>query len=200
MKSLRAGLYARVSTAEQQTLPLQISAMHEYADRRGWTVVASIEDVGSGAKERPKREELIKLAKRRQVDVILVWRLDRWGRSLSDLTTSLRDLMSIGVEFASVTEGLDLSTPTGRAMAGMLGVFAEFERDILRERVLAGLAQAKRKGKTLGRPATAKAKADRIQELFAEGLNKRQISKRLHIARSSVLRVLERSLNSQAPA
>ena len=108
--------------------------------------------------------------------------------------------MSIGVEFASVTEGLDLSTPTGRAMAGMLGVFAEFERDTLRERVLAGLAQAKRKGKTLGRPATAKAKADRVQELFAEGLNKRQISKRLHIARSSVLRVLERSENSQAPA
>ena len=144
MKPLRAGLYARVSTAEQQTLPMQISAMREYADRRGWSVVASIEDVGSGAKDRPKRKELEKLAKRRQLDVILVWRLDRWGRSLSDLTTSLRDLLAIGVEFASVTEGLDLSTPTGRAMAGMLGVFAEFERDVLRERVLAGLAAAKK--------------------------------------------------------
>jgi putative DNA-invertase from lambdoid prophage Rac len=148
MKPLRAGLYARVSTAEQQTLPMQISAMREYADRRGWSVVASIEDVGSGAKDRPKRKELERLAKRRQLDVILVWRLDRWGRSLSDLTISLRDLLAIGVEFASVTEGLDLSTPTGRAMAGMLGVFAEFERDVLRERVLAGLAAAKKKGKT----------------------------------------------------
>ena len=84
--------------------------MREYADRRGWSVVASIEDVGSGAKDRPKRKELEKLAKRRQLDVILVWRLDRWGRSLSDLTTSLRDLLAIGVEFASVTELLRGST------------------------------------------------------------------------------------------
>jgi putative DNA-invertase from lambdoid prophage Rac len=190
MKPLRAGLYARVSTAEQQTLPMQISAMREYADRRGWSVVASIEDVGSGAKDRPKRKELEKLAKRRQLDVILVWRLDRWGRSLSDLTTSLRDLLAIGVEFASVTEGLDLSTPTGRAMAGMLGVFAEFERDVLRERVLAGLAAAKKKGKTLGRPATVRDQSETIRQLSSEGLNKAQIAKRLNIGRASVFRAL----------
>jgi putative DNA-invertase from lambdoid prophage Rac len=190
MKPLRAGLYARVSTAEQQTLPMQISAMREYADRRGWSVVASIEDVGSGAKDRPKRKELEKLAKRRQLDVILVWRLDRWGRSLSDLTTSLRDLLAIGVEFASVTEGLDLSTPTGRAMAGMLGVFAEFERDVLRERILAGLAAAKKKGKTLGRPATVRDQSETIRQLSSEGLNKAQIAKRLNIGRASVFRAL----------
>ncbi len=190
MTTIRAGLYARVSTADQQTLPLQISSMREYAARRGWTVVASIEDVGSGAKDRPKREELVKLAKRRQVDVILVWRLDRWGRSLSDLTTSLRDLIAIGVDFASVTEGLDLSTPSGRAMAGMLGVFAEFERDILKERVKAGIAQAKKKGKLFGRPATARAKSQKVEELFAQGMNKSEISRRLGIARSSVLRAL----------
>jgi putative DNA-invertase from lambdoid prophage Rac len=190
MKPLRAGLYARVSTAEQQTLPMQISAMREYADRRGWSVVASIEDVGSGVKDRPKRKELEKLAKRRQLDVILVWRLDRWGRSLSDLTTSLRDLLAIGVEFASVTEGLDLSTPTGRAMAGMLGVFAEFERDVLRERILAGLAAAKKKGKTLGRPATVRDQSETIRQLSSEGLNKAQIAKRLNIGRASVFRAL----------
>jgi DNA invertase Pin-like site-specific DNA recombinase len=85
MRTLRAALYARVSTADQQTLPLQISSMRDYAERRGWTVVASIEDIGSGAKDRPKRAELINMAKRRQVDVVLVWRLDLWGRSLSDL-------------------------------------------------------------------------------------------------------------------
>jgi DNA invertase Pin-like site-specific DNA recombinase len=169
---------------------MQMSAMHDYAERRGWTIVASIEDVGSGAKERPKRQELIKLAKRRQLDVILVWRLDRWGRSLSDLTTSLRDLLAIGVEFASVTEGLDLSTPTGRAMAGMLGVFAEFERDILRERVLAGLAAAKKKGTQLGRPRIADKVSDKIRELAAEGLNKSQIAKQLNIGRASVFRAL----------
>ena len=169
---------------------MQISAMREYADRRGWSVVASIEDVGSGAKDRPKRKELEKLAKRRQLDVILVWRLDRWGRSLSDLTTSLRDLLAIGVEFASVTEGLDLSTPTGRAMAGMLGVFAEFERDVLRERILAGLAAAKKKGKTLGRPATVRDQSETIRQLSSEGLNKAQIAKRLNIGRASVFRAL----------
>jgi DNA invertase Pin-like site-specific DNA recombinase len=160
--------------------------MREYADRRGWSVVASIEAVGSGAKDRSKCKELEKLAKRRQLDVILVWRLDRWGRSLSDLTTSLRDLLAIGVEFASVTEGLDLSTATGRAMAGMLGVFAEFERDVLRERVLAGLAAAKKKDKTLGRPATVRDQAERIRQLSSEGLKKAQIAKRLNIGRASV--------------
>jgi DNA invertase Pin-like site-specific DNA recombinase len=83
---LRAGLYARVSTADQQTLPLQTAAMTEYAERRGWEIVHNTTDVNGGTKQRPKREELIRLARQRKLDVILVWRLDRWGRSLSDLT------------------------------------------------------------------------------------------------------------------
>ena len=193
MRKLRAGLYARVSTADQQTLPLQICSMREYAERRGWTVVVSIEDIGRGAKDRPKRQELIKLGKRRQLDVILVWRLDRWGRSLPDLNHSLEELRAIGVDFASVTEGLDFSTPTGRAMAGKLAIFAQFQRELLRERVRAGLAHAKAKGKTLGRPATARAKSDKIHQLFAEGLNKAQIARRLHIGRASVFRGLRES-------
>ena len=102
----------------------------------------------------------------------------------------MRDLLAIGVEFASVTEGLDLSTPTGRAMAGMLGVFAEFERDVLRERILAGLAAAKKKGKTLGRPATVRDQSETIRQLPSEGLNKAQIAKRLNIGRASVFRAL----------
>src|SRR5271167_1301666 len=137
--ALRAGLYARVSTADQQTLPLQIADMRQYAERRGWTVVKEAQDINGGAKQRPKREELIKLAKQRKLDVIIVWRLDRWGRSLSDLTHSLEELRAIKVDFVSVTEGLDFSTPTGRAMAGMLSIFSEFERDVLRDRVRAGL-------------------------------------------------------------
>jgi DNA invertase Pin-like site-specific DNA recombinase len=195
---MRAALYARVSTADQQTLPLQISQMREYAERRGWTIVASIEDIGSGAKKRPKREELIKLARQRQVDVIIVWRLDRWGRSLSDLTRSLEDLVTIGVDFVSITEALDLTTPTGRAMAQVLGVFAEFERAVLRERVLAGLAHARKKGKALGRPATAQAKNDEIRRLFSEGLNKRQIAGKLGIGRASVFRALSAGIRSNA--
>jgi DNA invertase Pin-like site-specific DNA recombinase len=188
--AFRAGLYARVSTADQQTLPMQIAAMKEYAERRGWQIVASVKDINGGAKVRPKREELIQLARRRKLDVIVVWRLDRWGRSLSDLTHSLEDLRSIGVDFASVTEGLDFSTPTGRAMAGMLGVFAEFERSVLQERVKAGMAHAKAKGITLGRPATAQAQADQIHQLLAEGMSKKAIAQQLGIGRASVYRAI----------
>jgi putative DNA-invertase from lambdoid prophage Rac len=190
MKELRAALYARVSTAEQQTLPLQTQAMEEYAQRRGWTVVASVQDVNGGTKHRPKREELIQMARRRQLDVIVVWRLDRWGRSLSDVFQSLEELHARKVDFASVTEGLDFTTPAGRALAGMLGIFAAFERDVLRERVKSGLEHARAKGKVLGRPTTARDKTDRILKLAAEGFNKSQIAQRLHIGRASVYRAL----------
>jgi putative DNA-invertase from lambdoid prophage Rac len=139
------------------------------------------------------------LARRRQVDVIVVWRLDRWGRSLSDLTHSFEELRAIGVDFASVTEGLDFSTPAGRAMAGMLAIFAQFEREVLRERVLAGLALAKKKGKVLGRPRTVDKKSAKIHQLFAEGLNKNQIAQRLHIGRASVFRALSGS-GQKSPA
>ena len=102
--------------------------MRQYARRRSWKVVKAVEDVGSGASERPQREELIKAARRRQIDAILVWRLDRWGRSLLDLIGSLQELSALGVGFVSLCEALDLTTPSGRALAGMLAVFAEFER------------------------------------------------------------------------
>jgi putative DNA-invertase from lambdoid prophage Rac len=190
-RSLRAGLYARVSTADQQTLPMQIDAMNEYAERRGWQIVATVKDVNGGAKVRPKREELIRMARRRKLDVIVVWRLDRWGRSLSDLTHSLEELRSIGVDFASVTEGLDFSTPTGRAMAGMLGVFAEFERSVLQERVKAGMAHAKAKGVILGRPATAQAQIEQIRQLLVAGVSKKAIAEQLGIGRASVYRAIE---------
>ena len=104
-----------------------------------------IKEVGSGAKTRPQREELLKAARRREVDVIIVWRLDRWGRSLADLVTTLKELSRSGIGFVSLNEAIDLTTPSGRALAGMLAVFAEFERDILRERVKAGITQARRK-------------------------------------------------------
>jgi putative DNA-invertase from lambdoid prophage Rac len=198
-QTLRAGLYARVSTADQQTLPMQISAMREYAERRGWTVVTTVQDINGGTKQRPKREELIKLARQRKLDVIIVWRLDRWGRSLSDLTQSLEELRALKVDFVSVTEGLDFTTPIGRAMAGMLGIFAEFERDVLRERVKAGMQHARLKGKVLGRPTTARDKADEIKELIAAGLSKKEIANRLGVGRASVYRVLEQATASSEP-
>ena len=114
----RVGLYARVSTHDQQTLPLQMRAMREYAAKRGWTIAVQIKEVGSGAVERELREKLLAAARRREIDVVLVWRLDRWGRSLVDLVVTLKELAELGVAFVSLTEALDLTTPTGRAMAG----------------------------------------------------------------------------------
>ena len=190
MNTLRVGLYARVSTADQQTLPMQMAAMREYAERRGWTIVAEFQETGCGAKVRAKHQELIKMARRRQIDVIVVWRLDRWGRSLQDLVNSLAELTAVGVAFVSVTEAIDLTTPGGKAITGMLAVFAEFERDILKERIRAGITAAKKRGTAFGRPATARAQTDKIRKLSAEGLNKAQIAKRLNIGRASVFRAL----------
>jgi putative DNA-invertase from lambdoid prophage Rac len=191
-KAIRAGLYARVSTLDQQTLPMQNRAMRDYAARRGWTVAMQVKEVGSGASQRQMREKLIEAARRREIDVVLVWRLDRWGRSVTDLLATLQELEHLGVGFVSLTEALDLTTPAGRAMAGLLAVFAEFEREILRERVRAGLAHARANGKRLGRPLTASLQTDQVRKLRRSGLSKSAIARQLHIGRTSVRRILDR--------
>jgi len=122
----RAGLYARVSTNDQQTLPMQNRALREYAARRGWTVGMQVREVSSGAVERKAREQLMEAARRREIDVVLVWRLDRWGRSVTDLLATLQEMEHLGVGFVSLTEALDLTTPAGRAMAGLLAIFADY--------------------------------------------------------------------------
>jgi len=186
----RVGLYARVSTNDRQTLPMQSRAMREYAARRGWTITAQVREVGSGAAKREAREKLLEAARRREIDVALVWRLDRWGRSVADLLATLQELDHLGVGFVSLTEALDLTTPAGRAMAALLAVFAEFEREILRERVRAGLAHARQKGKRLGRPATAALQTVEIRKLHHAGISKSEIARRLRIGRTSVRRIL----------
>jgi len=186
----RAGLYARVSTNDQQTLAMQNRAMREYATRRGWMVALQVREVGSGAAKREARERLLEAARRREIDVVLVWRLDRWGRSVTDLLATLQELNHLGVGFVSLTEALDLTTPAGRAMAGLLAIFAEFEREILRERTRAGLAQARQNGKRLGRPKTAGLQATEIRKLYRAGVAKAEIARRLNIGRTSVRRIL----------
>ena len=186
----RAGLYARISTSDQQTLPMQSHAMRQYAARRGWTVAMQVREVGSGAAQREARERLLEAARRREIDVVLVWRPDRWGRSVTDLLTTLQELEHLGVGFVSLTEALDLTTPAGRAMAALLAVFAEFEREILRERVRAGLAHARQNGKRLGRPATAALHTPDIRRLYRAGVSKSEIARRLRIGRTSVRRIL----------
>jgi putative DNA-invertase from lambdoid prophage Rac len=190
VKMFRAGLYARVSTNDQQTIPLQIRALREYAVRRGWTIALQVKEVGSGASERQLREKLLEAARRREIDVVLVWRLDRWGRSVTDLLATLQELEHLGVDFVSLTEALDLTTPAGRAMAGLLAVFAAFEREILRERVRAGLAHAQQNGKRLGRPPTAARHTAEIRKLHRAGVSKSEVARRLQIGRTSVRRIL----------
>ncbi len=188
--TMKMGLYARVSTHDQQTLALQREAMTAYANQRGGSIEMLIEDVGSGVSDRFQREELIRSARRREIDAIVVWRLDRWGRSLADLVVTLQELHELGVGFISLNEALDLTTPTGRAMAGMLAVFAEFERGILRDRVKAGIAEARRRGKRHGRPPTVAHRAGEVRQLHAKGLSKSAIAKQLGISRTSVRRFL----------
>jgi putative DNA-invertase from lambdoid prophage Rac len=169
---------------------MQSRAMREYATRRGWQIVLQVKEIASGASQREDREKLLAAARRREIDVVLVWRLDRWGRSVTDLLATLQELEHLGVGFVSLTEALDLTTPAGRAMAGLLAVFAEFEREILRERVRAGLGHARRNGQRLGRPLTAALHADQVRKLHRAGTSKSEIARRLQIGRTSVRRIL----------
>jgi putative DNA-invertase from lambdoid prophage Rac len=169
---------------------MQLRAMREYAKRRDWSIAVEIRDIASGTSVRPRREELIHSARQRELDVILVWRLDRWGRSLLDLIGSLQELNELGVGFVSLSEALHLTAASGRALAGMLAVFAEFERDILRDRVKAGIAQARRDGKPHGRPRTVQQSANQIRALHKDGVSKSEIARRLNVSRTSVRRLL----------
>lgn len=164
--------------------------MREYAVRRGWTITLQVREVNSGGGKREVREKVLEAARRREIDVVLVWRLDRWGRSVTDLLATLQELDHLGVGFVSLTEALDLTTAAGRAMAAMLAVFAAFEREALQERTRAGLAHARLNGQRLGRPMTAGLQATEIRKLHRAGISKSEIARRLQVGRTSVRRIL----------
>jgi len=152
---MKAAIYARVSTANNGQDPMmQTRELREYCERRGWSIASEYIDVGvSGSKE--KRPELNKLfidAHRRRFDVVLVWKLDRFGRSLRHLVNSLAELESLGIDFVSFRDNLDLTTPSGRLMFQIIGAMAEFERALIQERVKAGMRNARAKGRRIGRP------------------------------------------------
>src|ERR1039458_9480227 len=150
-----AALYARVSTRDKGQDPeMQLTELREFAAKRGWQVAGEFVDVGvSGSKEsRPQLDAMMRLAKSRKLDVIAVWELDPYCRSLRHLVDSLEELKAVGCAFVSLRDNLDLSTPAGRMMFHVVGAMAEFERELIRERVRAGLAHARSKGQRLGRP------------------------------------------------
>jgi len=151
---LRVGVYARVSTANcQQDPELQLSELREYATRRGWEIAEIYTDNGvSGSKDsRPALNRLMADAGQRKFDTVLVWKLDRFGRSLRHLINALAELEARGIAFVSLRDNLDLGTPSGRLMFQIIGAMAEFERALIQERVKAGLRHARSKGKRLGR-------------------------------------------------
>jgi DNA invertase Pin-like site-specific DNA recombinase len=150
----QVALYARVSTLNNQDPEMQLAELREYAARRGWEIVEEFTDQGvSGSKEsRPALNRLMADACRRRFDAVLVWKIDRFGRSLKHLVNSLAELAALGVAFISLRDNLDLSTPSGRLMFQMIDAMAEFERALIQERVRAGLRNARAKGRRLGRP------------------------------------------------
>jgi DNA invertase Pin-like site-specific DNA recombinase len=189
----RVGIYLRVST-DSQTTENQRRELESVAARSGWEVVAFYEDAGiSGAKGRDKRpgfDRLLKDATSRKVNMIAAWSVDRLGRSLQDLIGFLTELQALRCNLYLHQQALDTSTPSGRAMFQMLGVFAEFERGMIRERVNAGLARAKAKGTKLGRrPVKASIEA-RIRELKADGMGILKIGRTVGVGTSVVQRVV----------
>ena len=185
MRQERVGIYARVSTLDKgQDVELQLSELRTYATARGWGIFKEYVDIGqSGSKEqRPSFIQLMEDSRRRKIDIILVWRLDRFGRSLKQLVVSLDELKTIGVGFVSLKESLDFTTSTGRLMLHLLGAFAEFEKDLIRERVIAGVAHARSKGKRLGRP-NGNVDLQKLLDLrYQRGLSIREISKQMSIS------------------
>ena len=193
--NLRVALYGRVSTLDKgQDVNLQLNELREYSTRRNWHVAGEYVDNGvSGAKEsRPELNRLMADAKKRRFDVIAVWKLDRFGRSLRHLVDALAELEAVGVAFVSLRDNLDLSTPSGRLMFQIIGAMAEFERALIQERVRAGLAVARSKGKTLGRPKIKRERdrdAKRIRQLRGEGQSYREIADELRRSTMDVYRV-----------
>lgn len=190
----RVALYVRVSTADQTT-ENQERELTAIAARMGWEVVSIYKDEGiSGAKGRDKRPALnamLKEVTRRKFDMVMAWSVDRLGRSLQDLVGFLSDLHAARVDLFLHLQGLDTTTPSGRAMFQMLGVFAEFERAILVDRTMAGLARARAQGKRLGRPATSDETLTRARELRATGMSMDRIARELGIGKSVAQRACQ---------
>src|SRR5690348_14935395 len=182
MQRLLVALYARVSTLLAQDPEMQLIELREYAARRGWTITAEYVDRTSGAKEsRPALNRLMADAKQRKFDVVAVWKIDRLARSLKHLVNVLAELEALGVAFASLKDNLDLSTPSGKLMFQVIGAMAEFERALIRERVVAGLNSAKRKGRKLGRPRVH-INLSQIASLRSSGASWRTISDQMGLS------------------
>jgi DNA invertase Pin-like site-specific DNA recombinase len=185
-------IYTRVSTSEQ-SCDLQTRELREFAERRGWNVVAIFEEKMSGTTaNRPQLKQLQKLVAERKIDVVLTWKLDRLFRSLRDLLSVLQDWSDLGVEMVSLRDNIDLTTSTGRLLMQIVGAFGEFEAALVRERVRAGVENARKKGVKLGRPVL-RLDIGKVRDLRSKGLPIRAIALELGISVGSVQKAIKAS-------
>jgi len=186
-------IYARVST-DKQKVDMQLGELQQFAARSGWTIYKEyIDQSFTGANtNRPAFLDMMEAARKRKFDVLLVWKLDRLSRSLKDLINTLDELGSCGIDFVSYDNNLDTSTPTGKLVFQIVGAVAEFEKDIIRERVVAGLANARLKGKRLGRPPKSAALYEKAKIMRSEGLSFRNIGEQLGVDEGTIRKRLNR--------
>jgi DNA invertase Pin-like site-specific DNA recombinase len=195
-------IYTRVSTRHGQTVENQLRQLREIGERLGWNVVAEFSDEGiSGAKgreDRPAFDALMRSVTRREVDLVAAWSVDRIGRSLSDLVGFLGELQARNVDIYLHQQGLDTSTPSGRMLFQILGVFAQFEREMIRERVVAGLDRAKASGKRLGRPGLDPTKVRKIEAALRAGQGIRPTARTFMVSTTTVMKIRDAMVASQA--
>ncbi len=193
----QAVIYARVSTLRQDET-MQLDDLRQLAKRHEWNIVTEYIDRGvSGSKEsRAELDRMMKDATRRKFDVVMVWKFDRFARSLKHLVTALEEFKNLGIDFVSHQEAIDTSTSMGRAMFGMIAVMAEFERELIRERVRAGIDKAKRRGVRLGRQETEFSIMEAVV-MRNEGKSWREISKALGVSKTVVYRRLQKRAKEQ---
>ncbi len=189
---MRAAIYARVSTVDQHC-EMQLRELREYCQRRGWTIAGEYVDTGwSGAKaNRPELDRIMRDAAAHRCDAVLVWKLDRFGRSVLNLSEQLQRLSSHGIRFLAISQAIDTeqSNPTSRLLLHMLAAVAEFERELIKERVKAGMAAAKHKGTRVGRPKVALDQR-RVLKLHKSGFSQRAIAEALGVGKGTIARLL----------
>ena len=201
MREKRAAIYVRVSTTDQDT-GLQETELQQYVESRGWEYIVYRDKAQSGAKnDRPALNQMLADMRRRKFDVVVVWKLDRLARSLKQLLTIGEECRSLGVDLVSLRQNIDTTLPAGRLTFKILGAVAEFERELLRERVKAGIAQARRTGKHVGRPSLRKFQPtdiDQMRELRSTGTSVRKLAKDFETTQWMVAR-LTNSVAMEAP-
>jgi DNA invertase Pin-like site-specific DNA recombinase len=194
MKAQRVALYARVSTKNNGQDPeTQLIALREYAGHRGMTIIDEYVDIGiSGVKDRrPELDRMMTDARRRRFDVVLVARFDRFARSTKHLVLALEEFNALGIDFVSLNESIDTSTPMGKMIFTVIGAVAELERSLIRERVMMGLERARRQGKRLGRRRVV-VDRERVALLRAHGLSLREIARQMNVSKDKVARSISR--------